>query len=207
MQTPAPITVSSLKKQGALLVFTAAGSVGIVQFFKSDYYGTTPWKYRNAIDSKWATWTDWQTIATTADIKKTATRRFASYTTFKNIANDAADTDKILDTAETAALDNQNSAKEVFEDSAIETSSNLENESRDVLLHNIVDTVYPIGSIYINASGVKPEQFFPNTKWELACPGQLLACIDTNKETKPFSITQTSKEYEHSIKLKVQEVT
>lgn len=54
--------------QGALFVFAVHGSVGIVQFLKTDYNGYTRWQYRNAIDSDTKRWTEWETIATQKDL-------------------------------------------------------------------------------------------------------------------------------------------
>nr|DAE77476.1 MAG TPA: hypothetical protein [Bacteriophage sp.] len=58
---------------GCLLVFTPYGSSGVIQFYKAGYLGTTPWKYRNAIDSNTGLWTEWKTFLSQDNFKLTGT--------------------------------------------------------------------------------------------------------------------------------------
>ena len=63
-------TVSYGTYSGALLVFNASGSVGIVQFLKPNWEAHTAWRYRNAIDGKLDRWNTWRSIATSEEVAR-----------------------------------------------------------------------------------------------------------------------------------------
>lgn len=77
-------------------------------------------------------------------------------------------------------------------------------EENDDLKTQVLNMVYPIGSIYIGTTNVNPSTFIGGT-WEVYAEGRTLigagTGTDENNEAKTFAANDTGGEYEHQLSI------
>ena len=185
---------------GTLLVFKVGGSTGIVQFIKTGYNVTTHWQYRNAIDSNTNRWTEWQTIATTADINNhtpNAIKDFEDPTGNRKIQVGFVNTP--LQSGHVRCLVGFNKDGTKLKGVTTEAARNL----LGLTQKNIVDMIYPIGSVYLTMDGKNPKELFPGTKWKKISEGKYLAGVgvgrDVNKTLQGIGVGEGAGEYFHKL--------
>ena len=52
---------------------------------------------------------------------------------------------------------------------------------------NIIDMIYPIGTVYLTMDGKDPKELFPGTKWKRISEGRFLSGVGAGKDTKDIS--------------------
>lgn len=86
----------------------------------------------------------------------------------------------------------------------IQTGSNkLELEPISVLYSDLVNLIFPVGSIYLSVESVNPALRFANTVWELVSNGQFLVGVgtgtDSNGRSVGFEVGSNYGEYQHTL--------
>ena len=111
---------------------------------------------------------------------------------------DTIDSESTNDTA-VGALCTYNAIKEVADD-VTELSGDV--SALEIAVDGIVDTIYPVGSIYLSVVDTNPSTLFGGT-WVQISQGRCLVGVgsgtDSRSETKTFTNGETGGEYKHQL--------